>query len=73
MEPHICLYKDRIEIVLIKSNRDYVVPNQEIHEYGYDAYIITDNQVEMEKDFRKLGVKIVRPLLTTDPITIELF
>jgi len=66
VEPHICLYRDRIEIVLTKSNQEYIVPTREIHGYGYDAYLITDNQEEMEQGFSELGVKIVRPLLTTD-------
>jgi hypothetical protein len=66
IEPHICLYKDRIEIVLTKSNQEYIVPNREIHGYGYDAYFITDNQEEMERSLGELGVKIVRPLSTTD-------
>jgi len=66
MEPHVCLYMDRIEIVLTKSNQEYIVPNREMHGYGYDAYLITDNQEEMEKGFKELGVKIVRPLSTTD-------
>ena len=65
-EPHICLYRDKIEIVLTKSNREYIVPNREIHGYGYDAYFITDKQEEMEKEIKELGVKIVRPLITTD-------
>lgn len=65
-EPHICLYRDQIEIVLTKSNREYIVPNREIHGYGYDAYFITDNQEETEKDFKQLGVKIIRGLSTTD-------
>lgn len=65
-EPHICLYRDQIEIVLTKSNREYIVPNREIHGYGYDAYFITDNQEEIEKDFKKLGIKIIRGLSTTD-------
>ncbi len=65
-EPHICLYKDRIEIVLTKSNNDNIVPNREIHGYGYDAYFITDDQEQMEKDLGELGVTIVRPLTTTD-------
>lgn len=66
VEPHICLYRDKIEIVLTKSNLEDIVPNREIHGYGYDAYFITDNQEELEKEFRELGVKIVRPLITTD-------
>ncbi|MED5016777.1 glyoxalase [Paenibacillus chibensis] len=66
VEPHICLYRDKIEIVLTKSNIEDIGPNREIHGYGYDAYFITDNQEELEKEFRELGVKIVRPLITTD-------
>ncbi|SFF17543.1 Glyoxalase-like domain-containing protein [Paenibacillus algorifonticola] len=65
-EPHICLYRDQIEIVLTKSTKEYIVPNREIHGYGYDAYFITNNQEEMENEFRTLGVKIVRPLSSTD-------
>lgn len=65
-EPHICLYRDRIEIVLTKSNNENIVPNREIHGYGYDAYFITESQEEIEKEFKELGVKIVRPLLKTD-------
>ncbi|ALP38222.1 glyoxalase [Paenibacillus sp. IHB B 3084] len=66
VEPHICLYKDRIEIVLTKSNKEAIVPNREVHGYGYDAYFITENQEEMERSLSELGVKIVRPLSTTD-------
>lgn len=65
-EPHICLYKDRIEIVLTQSNNENILPNREIHGYGYDAYFITDDQEQMEKDLGDLGVTIVRPLTTTD-------
>ncbi|WMT39722.1 glyoxalase [Paenibacillus sp. D2_2] len=66
IEPHICLYRDQIEIVLTSSNQENIVPNREIHGYGYDAYLITDNQEEMERSLSELGVRIVRPLLITD-------
>lgn len=65
-EPHICLYRDQIEVVLIQSNQKRIVPNREVHGSGYDAYFITDNQGEMEESLSELGVKIVRPLVTTD-------
>lgn len=65
-EPHICLYKDQIEIVLIQSNQEVIIPNREAHGYGYDAYFITEQQAEMEKHLKALGVKLVRPLSTTD-------
>lgn len=66
VEPHICLYMDKIEIVLTQSNEQFIVPNREMHGYGYDAYFITDDQEEMESKLSKLGVNIVRPLSTTD-------
>lgn len=39
-EPHICLYKDDIEIVLTDSRGKKVIPNRELYGYGYDAYVI---------------------------------
>ena len=40
-QPHICLYRDKTEIILTKANRK-VIPNRELYGYGYDAYFITD-------------------------------
>lgn len=40
--------------------------SREIHGYGYDAYFITDDQEEMQREMNQLGVKIVRSLSTTD-------
>jgi hypothetical protein len=65
-EPHVCLYRDNIEIVLIKSKNSFVVPNRECHGYGYDAYFVAVNQKELQEEFINLGVKIVRPLAITD-------
>ncbi|MFC7680730.1 VOC family protein [Paenibacillus sp. GCM10028914] len=65
-EPHICLYRDSIEIVLTKSKQDQYVPNRVIHGYGYDAYFVATEQKELEQELLHLGVKIVRPLATTD-------
>jgi catechol 2,3-dioxygenase-like lactoylglutathione lyase family enzyme len=65
-EPHICLYRDLVEIVLTKSKNDSIVPNRICHGYGYDAYFIAENQEELEKEFAQLSVKIVRPLKVTD-------
>lgn len=65
-EPHICLYRDSIEIVLTKSKQDQYVPNRVIHGYGYDAYFVATEQKELEQELLQLGVKIVRPLATTD-------
>ncbi|GFN33367.1 VOC family protein [Paenibacillus xylaniclasticus] len=65
-EPHICLYRDTTEIILIKSNGQKVVPNRELYGYGYDAYFITKNQEELQNEFINSNVKIVRSLTNTD-------
>jgi uncharacterized glyoxalase superfamily protein PhnB len=65
-EPHICLYLDKIEIVLLQANTDRIQPNRELYGYGYDAYLYTDDQEDLEKELVSKGVKVVRPLSTTD-------
>ncbi len=40
-EPHICLYRDTTEIILIKTNGQKTIPNRDLYGYGYDAYFIT--------------------------------
>ena len=65
-EPHICLYRDGVEIVLTKANSDKVYHNRELYGYGEDAYLITDNQEELQEEFINKGAKIVRPLHITD-------
>ena len=47
-EPHICLYKDDIEIILTDSNGQKVVPNHELYGYGYDVYI-TESKSEIKE------------------------
>ena len=65
-EPHICLYLDMIEIILLQANTDRIQSNRELYGYGYDAYLYTDDQEALEKEFVSKGVKIVRPLTITD-------
>lgn len=64
-EPHVCLYKDAVEIVLTKTEIE-VVPNRIRYGYGYDAYFITYGQREIQQKLIDLDVKIVRALSTTD-------
>ncbi|MGE8205540.1 VOC family protein [Heyndrickxia sp. NPDC080065] len=66
LEPHICLYRDMLEIVLTQSNNKVLIPNRIQHGYGYDAYFISESQEEIEKEFTSLGVKIIRSLTSTD-------
>ncbi|MGM0834719.1 MAG: VOC family protein [Bacillota bacterium] len=65
-EPHICLYRDTIEIILTKTNGQKVIPNRDLYGYGYDAYFITKNQEELQEEFINSKVKIVRSLNSTD-------
>lgn len=64
-EPHVCLYRDSIEIVLTQTDAE-VVPNRIRYGYGYDAYFITYDQLEIQQELIDLDVKIVRPLSVTD-------
>ena len=65
-EPHICLYRDKTEIILLKANTDRVFTNRELYGYGYDAYLYTSEMEELEKQLSRNGVKIARPLSMTD-------
>ena len=65
-EPHICLYKDNVEIILIDSKGKKVIPNRNLYGYGYDVYIIVNNPEKLQKRFEDNGVKIVKRLSTTD-------
>lgn len=65
-EPHICLYRDKTEIILLKANTDRVFTNRELYGYGYDAYLYTSEMEELEKQLRRNRVKIARPPSMTD-------
>lgn len=65
-EPHICLYRDRVEIILTESGGRPVLPNRRLYGYGYDAYLITDAQEGLQRAFTDAGVRVVRPLSQTD-------
>jgi predicted lactoylglutathione lyase len=70
-EPHVCLYRDNIEIVLTKSALAKIVPNHIVHGYGEDAYFITNDQEALQEELRQKGVKIVRELAVTDYSNLE--
>ena len=65
-EPHICLYKDDVEIILLQANVGEVLPNRKLYGYGYDAYLYTKDMVQLEKEFIKRGIKIIKRLNMTD-------
>lgn len=70
-EKHICLYRDNVEFILTQTNRERVFPNREVYGYGEDAYVITENQQDLQDEFEKNGVKIVKPLQLTDYHNLE--
>ncbi len=65
-QPHICLYKDTIEIILTKSKLERITPNRVAHGYGYDAYFISTDQASFYRDLTSKGVTIVKELNLTD-------
>lgn len=64
-EPHICLYRDDSEIILLQGNKE-VIPNRTLYGYGFDAYLYTEFQEQLEQEFAEKGVKFARPLKVTD-------
>jgi catechol 2,3-dioxygenase-like lactoylglutathione lyase family enzyme len=65
VQPHICLYRDDVELILTSAN-SVVRSNRELYGYGYDAYFITERQAELQQEFSGNGAKIVKPLGATD-------
>lgn len=65
-QPHICIYRDDIEIILTQSACESIKPNRILYGYGYDAYIYVKNQYELQEKFKQAGVKIAIPLTQTD-------
>ena len=65
-EPHICLYLDKSEIILLQADKERVMPNRELYGYGYDAYLYTADQKTLENEFAAQNVTFVRHLNVTD-------
>ena len=65
-EKHICLYRDDVEFILTQSNGQKVIPIRELYGYGGDAYVIVENQQELQNEYEQKGVKIVQYLHKTD-------
>ncbi len=65
-EPHICLYRDKTEIILLSSKGKGIIPNRVAFGYGYDAYLYTDAPEILQNEFLGKNVKITKPLNVTD-------
>ncbi|MFA6527500.1 MAG: VOC family protein [Candidatus Babeliales bacterium] len=70
-QPHICLYRDAVEIILTQSKLQEIQPNRIIHGYGYDGYFTGKNIESIYEELVAKNVKIVRPLGTTDYGNLE--
>lgn len=65
-ESHVCLYRDSIEIVLIKALFGGYKPNHVLYGYGFDAYFYTETQEKLEQEFNENRVNFVKPPRNTD-------
>ena len=65
-QPHICLYRDQIEIILTSTNGAKVVPNHINYGYGYDAYFITEDGEKLQQKMKDKNVKIIKEVSITD-------
>lgn len=71
-QPHSCLYRDRIEIILVQADEGRaVMPNTELYGRGEDAYLIADDQQALQDEFLAAGVEIEEPLHMTDYHNLE--
>jgi catechol 2,3-dioxygenase-like lactoylglutathione lyase family enzyme len=70
-EPHICLYLDDVEIVLVKSQLKEIQPNRILHGTGYDGYFTTNDVESLYKEFVSTKVKIIKHLSKTDYGNLE--
>ena len=70
-EKHICLYRDGVEFILTQANTQRVYPNRELYGYGEDAYVITENQQDLQNEFEQKGIKIIHTLHKTDYNNLE--
>ncbi len=70
-QPHVCLYRDFIEIVLTKSKLSEVKPNRVVHGYGYDGYFTGNGIEEIYRECVTNDVKIEKQLQMTDYGNLE--
>lgn len=65
-EPHICLYRDACEIILLQAKTAMVFLVRTLYGYGYDAYIYAKELEALEQEFFARGIRIIRPVSTTE-------
>lgn len=65
-EPHICLYRDESELILLQADGENVFPNRTLYGYGYDAYLYAQDLESLQRELQQAGAKIFRALNLTD-------
>ena len=70
-QPHICLYRDDVEIILIQSKLKKIQPNRILHGTGYDGYFTTKDVEFFYKEMFAKKAKIVKHLNKTDYGNLE--
>lgn len=65
-EPHICLYRDDSELILLQAEGEQVFPNRTLYGYGYDAYLYAQDLESLQRELQQAGAKIIRSLNLTD-------
>lgn len=61
-EPHICLYREDIEIILTDSNGAPVRTNRDLYGSGCDGFFATDAVEALQREFMAKGARIPKPL-----------
>lgn len=70
-QPHICLYRDEVEIILLQSKLKQIKPNRILHGYGYDGYFTGKSIKPIYEEIVKKKVKIIKSLEITDYNNLE--
>lgn len=65
-QPHVCLYRDGVEIILLQSKQKEIQPNRILHGSGYDGYFTGKDVKALYEELISRAVKIVKPLRMTD-------
>ncbi|QSH42382.1 VOC family protein [Lentisphaerota bacterium ZTH] len=70
-QPHICLYRDFVEIILLQSKLKEIKPNRILHGYGYDGYFTGRDIKTIYTKMVYKKIEIIKPLEVTDYGNLE--
>ncbi len=64
-EPFVPVYRDPVEIILVRSPKGLAVTNRSVHGTGYDAFLAVEDVDGMAEELKSKNVKIARGPLDT--------